>query len=229
MASNRGRVLPLALVILALLAAIVAAPVLLDGDRGPDVEETIEQIGKVLADAVGEREDPGPAEELPGEERTIEESGEVDTAHVERMVEAEVNAIRAERNLSRLGHDRAVAGVARNHSRDMARRGYVGHESPEGDGPQDRMDAAGVDCRAGENIAQTWLDRPIEGGDRITSEEELASALVEMWMDSPDHRENIVSDEYGSHGVGVVHAEDDLVIATHNFCADGWWPFSLTR
>ncbi|HKK08451.1 MAG TPA: CAP domain-containing protein, partial [Gemmatimonadota bacterium] len=34
-----------------------------------------------------------------------------------------------------LAWDPALAAIARDHSRDMVRRGYLGHVSPDGDGP----------------------------------------------------------------------------------------------
>lgn len=140
---------------------------------------------------------------------------------VERLVAEEINEIRAEENLSRLEPRPAVITVARDHSRDMDERGYFDHVNPDQETPQDRIDDAGVDCAVGENIAQMWYEPALPDGyaaQGLTSEAEVAEALVEGWMESPGHRENILTPGYESHGIGVYKGEDGAVYATHKFC-----------
>jgi uncharacterized protein YkwD len=69
-----------------------------------------------------------------------------------------------------------------------------------------------------ENIYQNNLySRVIEekrrkNADRIyiwDSLEKIASTTVRGWLDSPDHRQGILDQNYTSEGIGVAIAEDD--------------------
>jgi uncharacterized protein YkwD len=46
----------------------------------------------------------------------------------------------------------------------------------------------------------------------------LAEVVVDGWMDSPGHRENILEDGYGLQGIGVAISSDEEVFVTQNFC-----------
>ncbi len=46
--------------------------------------------------------------------------------------------------------------------------------------------------------------------------EEIASRIVDGWMDSPGHRQNILETSYDKEGIGVV--ADERVYVTQNFC-----------
>jgi uncharacterized protein YkwD len=71
----------------------------------------------------------------------------------------------------------------------MAREEYFSHFSPEGISPWHWFDEAGyVYAHAGENLAIHFTD---------------SSEVVEAWMDSPTHRENIVNGQYTEIGVGT--------------------------
>lgn len=146
-----------------------------------------------------------------------------DSADVEDFVHHAVNDRRAEHDLEPLEWDGTVASVSRAHSADMHDRDYFAHENPDGESPFDRFGEVGDYCRAyGENIAMTVADRRVrepEGGVvRYRSPEELASGLVEQWMNSPPHREAILSDRWDRGGVGVYLSAEGEVYATHNFC-----------
>ncbi|AEH35714.1 CAP domain-containing protein [Halopiger xanaduensis] len=152
----------------------------------------------------------------------------IDSATVEDFVHAEVNERRAEHGLEPLAWDGTVASVGRAHSADMARRDYFAHTNPDGQGPHDRFTEVDDYCRAyGENIALTWVDRPVErpGGNEVVeyqTAERLATGLVNQWMNSTAHREAIL-EEHGDHGwdrggVGVYVGDDGAVYASHNFC-----------
>ena len=83
----------------------------------------------------------------------------------------------------------AVANAAQGHSNDMARRNYFNHESPEGQGPSDRLRSNGVTFRSmGENIAL----HPGAPRDVLT-----------QWLNSPGHRRNLDQCSYTHHGIGL--------------------------
>ena len=74
-----------------------------------------------------------------------------------------------------------------------------------------------------ENIFKTWLysSEAYVGYDRIRkwrSPADLARAVVDGWMESPGHRENILRSGIDREGVGVAIGRDDSVRVTQDFC-----------
>lgn len=73
---------------------------------------------------------------------------------------------------------------------DMFAKQYFAHESPDGKGPSDLAKQVGYAyVTVGENLALGNFE-----GD---------SALVQGWMDSPGHRENILRESYTEIGIAV--------------------------
>lgn len=100
-----------------------------------------------------------------------------------------LNQERISRGLNVLTMDNKLQAVARSHAQDMLERGYFSHYTPEGLTPFDRMDRAGITyTAAGENLA-------------FSPNVQLA---MQGLMQSPGHRANILSKDYGKVGVGVV-------------------------
>ncbi|WP_226479973.1 CAP domain-containing protein [Natrinema amylolyticum] len=149
---------------------------------------------------------------------------------VEDFVHAEINERRAEHGLEPLEWDGTVASVARAHTYDMARREYFSHTNPNGEGPYDRFEDVDSYCQGyGENIAMTWVDRRVQRSDgddvvRYRTAEDLATGLVNQWMNSTDHRHAILEEgetpRWDRAGVGVYIAEDGSVYAGQNFCRE---------
>lgn len=155
----------------------------------------------------------------------------IDERRVEMLVHQYVNQERQERGLSAVGYDDELAGIARNHSEDMATRSYFSHESPSGDGMKDRYANAGYQCRVqtsentyvtgGENLAQTWVYETVsttDGSEYYDSADELARGIVDQWLNSPGHRENVLMESWESEGIGVEVKQSGKVYATQNFC-----------
>jgi uncharacterized protein YkwD len=137
----------------------------------------------------------------------------------EQLVLDVINEIREDRGLDPMQMNKTLRRVARNHSQEMANLSYFSHTNPDGKSPFERMEAAGVNCRAGaENIAKTHWDKRIIDGPRITTVEKLAESLVNQWMNSPGHRRNILDGDFDKSGIGIVKTEDDEIYATHDFC-----------
>jgi uncharacterized protein YkwD len=83
-----------------------------------------------------------------------------------------------------------LTSVAQAHSADMAKRNFFDHNNPDGKSPFDRMTAAGYKYRmAAENIAAGYP---------------TAAAVVDGWMNSQGHRENILNCGLTQIGVGYV-------------------------
>lgn len=129
------------------------------------------------------------------------EAPTIDGPAEERMLEL-LNLARVEAGLSPLTRDPMMDAVARAHSLDMLRRGYFGHESPEGASPFDRMLEAGVRFRvAAENLA-------------LAPTVEIAHQGL---MESPGHRSNILAREFGRVGIGAVRVDGMGRVFTQGF------------
>jgi len=112
----------------------------------------------------------------------------IDTVSEEKMFNM-VNQERTSRGLSALQVRSALTDVARDHCKDMLERGYFSHYTPEGLSPFDRMAKANIDFTfAGENLA-------------LAPNTELA---MKGLMQSPGHRENILSTNFNRVGIGVI-------------------------
>ena len=102
--------------------------------------------------------------------------------------------------------DGRLREVAREHSETMLAGGFMGHESPDGSMPADRVRAAGIDFRlVGENVARSM--RPLGA----------VHGVVDEWMASPGHRANILTPDFRRTGVGVAIADDDSIYVTQLF------------
>jgi uncharacterized protein YkwD len=104
-----------------------------------------------------------------------------------QMIEM-VNKERVSRGLNALVFDAQLRNVGREHSADMFKRGYFSHYSPEGDTVAQRSERYGIDYLViGENLA-------------YAPELDLAHQGL---MDSPGHRANILSEDFGKIGIGI--------------------------
>jgi len=118
-----------------------------------------------------------------------------------------VTAVRRERNLLPLRGSEALARVARAHAEEMAREGYLSHINPAGMNPLDRVRAAGVEGfrLLAENIGASSVT-----GDR-------ARAVVEHWLESPSHRENLLNPAFNTTGIAAVDTADGRTIFVELF------------
>jgi uncharacterized protein YkwD len=112
-----------------------------------------------------------------------------------RAVVCEVNDVRADRGLEALGTDRRLQRAAEAHARDMVRRDFFSHVTPEGATVSDRLRESdyitgSVAWRVGEALA--W------GRNRLST----PAATVTAWLRSPPHR-RIVLGRYREIGIGV--------------------------
>lgn len=107
----------------------------------------------------------------------------------ERQMLDLVNKERAKAGVGPVAMDEKLRQLARDYSKDMFARGYFSHYNPEGQSPFDRMDERGITyVHAGENLA-------------LAPNVELA---MQGLMESPGHRANILSENFGKIGIGVM-------------------------
>lgn len=106
----------------------------------------------------------------------------------EQQVVDLTNQERAKQGLKPLKADLELSRVAREKSHDMAVNGYFSHNSPTYGSPFDMMKSYGITYNtAGENIAK---------GQKTPQE------VVNAWMNSEGHRENIMNPKFTKIGVG---------------------------
>ena len=116
------------------------------------------------------------------------------------------NAAREKRGRAALVFDKRLAELARTRSSDMLERDYFSHTSPEGCGISCNFAASDYDTLMwAENIAR------YEPYDEA-SMKVIAEIVVEKWLKSSRHRDNLLSGSYTHHGVGVAVQDERIVV-----------------
>jgi len=99
------------------------------------------------------------------------------------------NEAREKEKLEPLKANAILLKVARAHAANMARKGEMNHVL-DGMNPSQRVRAAGYAyAEVGENIA--------------SGEDWSLEVVFKSWMDSPEHRENILNDKFKEIGIGL--------------------------
>ncbi len=110
--------------------------------------------------------------------------------HMEQLL-ASTNAKRQSLGLSPLTLNGKLSAAAAAKARDMFEKNYWAHNSPTGTTPWDFITGAGYRYTvAGENLAKNFS---------------TSGGVVEAWMASPTHRDNIVKSSYREIGFAVVN------------------------
>lgn len=111
-------------------------------------------------------------------------AAEIQAAHTQ------ANKERAAQGLPALVLQSNISEVARQYSVYMATNDHFAHEDLQGNGPDQRLTAAGIGWHAmGENILYNY--------------EGTGLAAIQQWMNSPGHKANILSTSFGHVGYGV--------------------------
>jgi uncharacterized protein YkwD len=153
---------------------------------------------------------------------------------LEQMVHTLINEQRQSYGLPQLSFDSKLAQIARGHSDDMGQRNFFEHVNPDGLDPTARGQLEGYSCYKNygsyyttgiaENIFEThtyskiWYTNGIETSRDYYSAVQIAEEVVTGWMNSPGHRQNILTANYDGEGVGVAIASDGRIYVTEDFC-----------
>ena len=114
-----------------------------------------------------------------------------------------VNVERSKRGLKELSFNTQLSNVATLKSQDMIDQNYFSHTSPTYGSPFDMMKQFNISYRtAGENIAM---------GQKTPAE------VVNAWMNSQGHRENILNSNFTEIGVGVAKSSNGTLYWTQMF------------
>jgi uncharacterized protein YkwD len=168
------------------------------------------------------------------ESNPINQKPTIDTIELEKKIHLLINQQRQYNGLSALAWDDRLSNVARIHSEDMASRSYFSHYTPEGLDPTARGAKYGFKCEKtvgnliysgiAENIFQNnlynrvWYTNGIPTSYEWNNMDDLAESTVSGWMESPGHRQNILTQTYDREGIGIAISSDDKVYITQNFC-----------
>ncbi len=112
----------------------------------------------------------------------------------QRLLEL-TNQKRLENGIPPLSLNQELSQAATGKANDMFSNNYWAHISPSGKTPWDFIISAGYQyVYAGENLAKDFQD---------------AQGVVNAWMDSPSHRDNLLQEKYKDVGFAVVNGKLD--------------------
>jgi uncharacterized protein YkwD len=117
---------------------------------------------------------------------------------LESQLLGQINVVRARHGLRSLRLSPGLTAAAAQHSASMAQKGYFAHESADGSSFFKRI-ASYYTYRgysrwsAGENILYSTPDIDSVGA-------------LRLWMNSPEHRANLLSRSWREIGLGAVHS-----------------------
>jgi uncharacterized protein YkwD len=97
--------------------------------------------------------------------------------------------VRLDAGVPVLKHDAALTRAAQAHAEDMVRRGFYAHVNPDGVNFDTRVSKAGY-CVAA--LAEN-----------LTEKAPTEAKAIEMWMNSPSHRHNMLNPKYPHVGLGA--------------------------
>jgi uncharacterized protein YkwD len=112
-------------------------------------------------------------------------------------VVTDINAFRRSHGQRPLRLSRALSAAARQHSTEMAVRGYFSHSSADGSAFDRRIAryypvGQSRYWAVGENLL--WSSPTVDAG-----------GAMQMWKDSPPHRENMLGTRWRDIGISAVH------------------------
>jgi uncharacterized protein YkwD len=149
---------------------------------------------------------PGPTagegkKEAPKDQKQGE--GKFEMSRTEQTLLDLTNKERAKEKLSPLKPNPVLFKVARAHSINMAKQGQMNHVL-DGKNPSERTLAAGYDYKhVGENLGE--------------SDGAPLRVIVQGWMNSKHHRDNILKPEFTEIGFGVARSGKGIIYYTQLF------------
>jgi hypothetical protein len=120
----------------------------------------------------------------------------------EKLLFDQLNDSRKQAGLEPLEWDEHLASAARQHSQLMASKNQLEHVLP-------------GEAEVGERLAATGI-RFNRSGENVAYDSDLDD-FTQSWLKSPPHKENMLSPNYNSVGIGVAKTDDGLFYATQDF------------
>lgn len=112
------------------------------------------------------------------------------------------NSVRQQNQLPTLTYNEQLASAAQKKAQDMFSKNYWSHYGPDGATPWDFILSSGYRYEfAGENLAKNFL---------------FSQGVIDAWLDSPSHRDNLLRKEYSEIGFavinGILNGEETTII-----------------
>ncbi len=127
-----------------------------------------------------------------------------DISSIEEKLLEWVNKERTARNLNPLRFSPSLRAVAIEHSKDMASQQKLTHLSSSGKSYLDRMADSGMFF--------------IEIGENVAVSDTFDAAFIHRgFMESPEHRDNVLNPRYNTIGIGVVLSKDQEYFVTQDY------------
>ncbi|MGZ8716249.1 MAG: CAP domain-containing protein [Gaiellaceae bacterium] len=116
---------------------------------------------------------------------------------LEQGVLADINAFRTQHKLAPLRLSATLTTAAREHSQQMAAQGYFAHESADGSAFWKRIQRFYTSSpwrswSVGENLL--WSSPDVD-----------AQGALQLWLNSPEHRANLLTARWREIGVSALH------------------------
>ena len=143
----------------------------------------------------------------------------ISTNGIETYIFQYTNEERLANGVSQLSLNPCLSTTARDHSADMAANDFFSHDNLRGEDPSERAARHGCPTTkpmgggywigVGENIGWTY--------NIGSTSQDVARAMMDGWMNSPGHRQNILNPQYSSIGIGVAESSNGKYISTQDF------------
>lgn len=118
----------------------------------------------------------------------------VETSELQSNILDSTNSARYRESLTELTANQQLTDAAETKAKDMVRRNYWSHTTPEGDDPWQFIKNVGYGySTAGENLAYGFTN---------------SDNVVNAWLSSPSHRENLLSNDFKEVGIGTAVSSD---------------------
>jgi uncharacterized protein YkwD len=118
-----------------------------------------------------------------------------------------INDERRKKGLGELDWDDRLSQLARSYSKKMAKESFFSHYDRDGNSVVER--AADSDIRGWNKIGENLFYCEGYG--------EIDDLAVRGWMNSPDHRRNILDRQFNTTGIGVAQSRDGRIYITQVF------------
>lgn len=154
---------------------------------------------------------------------TNDDSERVNETEVEILTYNKLNQERTERKLDKLNSREDIEEISTYKTDRMISEDYISHYAPDGENVRDRFELYDVNCEiVGENLAKTYYDKKVDtdynGNIEYNSNKELSEGIVKQFMNSPEHKDNLLDDRWVSHGLDIQINSNNEVYVTHKFC-----------
>lgn len=135
---------------------------------------------------------------------------EEEPSRVAASIVDQANALRAANRLQLLTENKQLSDAAQEFAEYMARTNRFGHTADERK-PSERILAQDYHaCLIAENIAYQYPEAELTA-------DELATAFVTQWEESPGHRRNLLNPSLLETGVGIAQSESGTYFAVQAF------------